>query len=252
MFFGGFPGMDGPGGKSGGRGNSKPADTTKFYKLLEVDKNASDAEIKKAYRKLAVKHHPDKGGDPETFKEITRAYEVLSDPEKRAKYDKFGEEGLEGGGGGGDPSDIFDAFFGGGGRRGGGGGDRTDWSREKGRSDKELLEEMRSREREKAVCSSGKDYARRPVGYKEACALPREQGTQSYRLMEQETFVPMSSRAKRTSMPSPEPERAPVRQSAEHQARMQQLFEKYGNVKSAAETTKQSDGVDRPDVMRLG
>jgi len=138
------------------------------------------------------------------------------------------------------------------GRRGGGGGDRTDWSREKGRSDKELLEEMRSREREKAVCSSGKDYARRPVGYKEACALPREQGTQSYRLMEQETFVPMSSRAKRTSMPSPEPERAPVRQSAEHQARMQQLFEKYGNVKSAAETTKQSDGVDRPDVMRLG
>jgi len=122
MFFGGFPGMDGPGGKSGGRGNSKPADTTKFYKLLEVDKSASDAEIKKAYRKLAVKHHPDKGGDPETFKEITRAYEVLSDSEKRAKYDKFGEEGLEGGGGGGDPSDIFDAFFGGGGRRGGGGG----------------------------------------------------------------------------------------------------------------------------------
>merc|ERR1719161_2940772 len=109
---GGFPG--------GRRRSQKPADTPKFYKLLEVDKNASDAEIKKAYRKLAIKHHPDKGGDPEKFKEITRAYEVLSDSEKRAQYDRFGEEGLEDGGGGGDPTDIFDAFFGGGGRRGGG------------------------------------------------------------------------------------------------------------------------------------
>jgi DnaJ family protein A protein 2 len=123
MFFGGFPGMPGGdfpggmGGKGGGRG-SKNADTTKFYKLLEVDKGASDPEIKKAYRKLAVKHHPDKGGDPEKFKEITRAYEVLGDSDKRAKYDKFGEEGLDNEGG--DPGDIFEAFFGGGGRRGGG------------------------------------------------------------------------------------------------------------------------------------
>eukprot|EP00440_Ansanella_granifera_P020074 gb/GFBE01021809.1/.p1 GENE.gb/GFBE01021809.1/~~gb/GFBE01021809.1/.p1 ORF type:complete len:512 (+),score=193.29 gb/GFBE01021809.1/:1-1536(+) len=118
MFFGGgfpggFPGMD---GKGGGRG-SKNVDTTKFYKLLEVEKSANDAEIKKAYRKLAVKHHPDKGGDPEKFKEITRAYEVLSDSEKRAKYDKYGEEGLENDGPG-DAGDIFEAFFGGG--RGGG------------------------------------------------------------------------------------------------------------------------------------
>merc|ERR550532_1537864 len=113
---GGFPG--GRGGRS-----SKPVDTTAFYKTLEVDKGASEPDIKKAYRKLAVKHHPDKGGDPEKFKEITKAYEVLSDPEKRAKYDKFGEEGLDGDGGG-DPTDIFEAFFGGGGRRGGGGGGR--------------------------------------------------------------------------------------------------------------------------------
>merc|ERR1712060_422868 len=102
----------------GGRGPRKDVDTTKFYKLLEVDKNAGDAEIKKAYRKLAVKHHPDKGGDPEKFKEITRAYEVLSDSDKRSKYDRYGEEGLEDGGG--DASDIFESFFGGGGRRGGG------------------------------------------------------------------------------------------------------------------------------------
>mmetsp|Transcript_138165 Transcript_138165/g.240346 ORF Transcript_138165/g.240346 Transcript_138165/m.240346 type:complete len:511 (+) Transcript_138165:55-1587(+) len=124
MFFGGgggfpFPGMDGgPPGRP--RGN---ADTTKFYKLLEVDKQASDAEIKKAYRKLAVKHHPDKGGDPEKFKEVTRAYEVLSDPDKRSKYDRFGEDGLDEGGGG-DATDIFEAMFGGGGRRGGGGARR--------------------------------------------------------------------------------------------------------------------------------
>jgi len=109
-----FPGM---GGKGGGRG--KNVDTTKFYKLLEVDKEASDPEIKKAYRKLAVKHHPDKGGDPEKFKEITRAYEVLSDSEKRAKYDRYGEEGIDDSGPG-DAGDIFEAFFGGG--RGGGGG----------------------------------------------------------------------------------------------------------------------------------
>merc|ERR1719355_438936 len=108
------------GGPGGGR-SGKPADTTAFYKVLEVDKRASEADIKKAYRKLAVKHHPDKGGDPEKFKDITRAYEVLSDDEKRKRYDRFGEEGLEEGGGGGDAQDIFDAFFGGG-RRGSGGG----------------------------------------------------------------------------------------------------------------------------------
>merc|ERR1719326_1333752 len=107
-----------PGGMGGGRPR-KDVDTTKFYKLLEVDKNAGDSDIKKAYRKLAVKHHPDKGGDPEKFKEITRAYEVLSDSDKRSKYDRFGEEGLEDGGG--DAGDIFESFFGGGGRGGGGG-----------------------------------------------------------------------------------------------------------------------------------
>lgn len=130
MFFSGFPGMeDGfpggfPGGRmGGGRAAAKPADTTKFYDALGIDKNASGPDIKKAYRKLAIQHHPDKGGDPEKFKEITKAYEVLSDSEKRSTYDKYGEEGLEGaGGGGGDPTDIFDSLFGGGRRAGGGGG----------------------------------------------------------------------------------------------------------------------------------
>lgn len=77
-------------------GSKKEVDTTKFYDLLGLSKNSDIGEIKKAYRKLAIKHHPDKGGDPEMFKEISRAYEVLSDPEKRKTYDEYGEEGLEG------------------------------------------------------------------------------------------------------------------------------------------------------------
>jgi len=76
-----------------------------------------------------MKNHPDKGGDPEKFKEVTAAYEVLSDPEKRQIYDTYGEDGLKdggggGGGGGGSPFDIFEQMFGGnpfGGSRGGGG-----------------------------------------------------------------------------------------------------------------------------------
>lgn len=130
------------------------------------------------------------------------------------------------------------------------GGSRVDWSRYKGRRDKELVDEMRNREREKAVCSSGKDYARKPLGYKAACALPREQGAASYRLMEEETFVPMSRSSTRGRTPSPQ--RDNKRPSAEHQARMQQLFEKYGNVKSAEARQNSSSEVDRPDVMRFG
>jgi len=130
----------------GGGGRARPkkdVDTTKFYKMLDVDKNANDSEIKKAYRKLAVKHHPDKGGDPEKFKEITRAYEVLSDSEKRAKYDNNGEEGLEGDGGG-DPSDIFEAFFGGGRGRGSQGGKKRQKTKDVVQPMKVTLEQIYS------------------------------------------------------------------------------------------------------------
>ena len=75
---------------------------------MGIDKNATPQEIRKAYRKLAIKLHPDKGGDPEKFKEMQNAYEVLSDPKKREIYDKYGEEGLKDGGMGDfDPFDFF-------------------------------------------------------------------------------------------------------------------------------------------------
>jgi molecular chaperone DnaJ len=105
-----------------------------FYKILGVERNASDAEIKKSYRSLAMKHHPDRNADnPEAaevkFKQIKEAYEVLSDPKKRSAYDQFGHAGVDGntgrgGAGAGDFGDIFGDMFGDifGGRRGGGGG----------------------------------------------------------------------------------------------------------------------------------
>ncbi|MBE3553516.1 MAG: molecular chaperone DnaJ [Thermicanus sp.] len=104
-----------------------------YYEVLGLNRGASAEEIKKAYRKLARQYHPDVNKAPdaeEKFKEIKEAYEVLSDPQKKASYDQFGHagvnQGTEAGGagaGGFDPSDfggfgdIFDMFFGGGGRR---------------------------------------------------------------------------------------------------------------------------------------
>lgn len=102
---------------------------TDFYKLLGVSRTAGDDEIKRAYRKLARDFHPDKNpGDKEAeekFKQVTLAYEVLRDPERRRRYDTFGVDGLRGAGtgGAGDPfaganlgnlGDLFEAFFGGG------------------------------------------------------------------------------------------------------------------------------------------
>lgn len=109
-----------------GRGGTKKSDNTRYYEILGVSKNASEDEIKKAYRKAAMKNHPDKGGDPEKFKELAQAYEVLSDSQKREIYDQYGEdalkEGMGGGGGMQDPFDIFESFFGGNPFGGGGSG----------------------------------------------------------------------------------------------------------------------------------
>ena len=117
-FGGGFPFEEFAGmhGGMGGRGGpKKEVDNSKYYDLIGVSKNATEAEIKKAYRKKALKEHPDKGGDPEKFKELTAAYEVISDREKREIYDRHGEEGIKQGGGGGmGGQDIFSQMFGGG------------------------------------------------------------------------------------------------------------------------------------------
>jgi DnaJ family protein A protein 2 len=122
MFFGGgfpFGDFEEMGGGRG-RGPQKEVDNSKYYDLLGVPKTATMDEIKKAFRKKALKEHPDKGGDSEKFKDITVAYEVLSDKDKRDLYDKYGEEGVrDGGHGSGGFGDIFEMF--GGGMRGGGG-----------------------------------------------------------------------------------------------------------------------------------
>ena len=114
-----------------------------YYEILGISKSATAAEIKKAYRKKALEHHPDKNpGDhkaEELFKKSAEAYEVLSNPDKRARYDQYGHAAFEGaggfGGGGMNMDDIFSQFgdifggaFGGGGFSGfggfGGGGQR--------------------------------------------------------------------------------------------------------------------------------
>src|SRR5277367_4650180 len=106
--------------------------TTKrdYYVVLGIERSVSADDIKKAYRKLAVKYHPDKNpGDKsaeDKFKELGEAYEILSNPDKRAAYDRYGHQafsqggGFGGGGGAHDPFDVFREVFGAG--RGGGGG----------------------------------------------------------------------------------------------------------------------------------
>ena len=85
-----------------------------YYDILGVDKKASKEEVKKAFRKLAQKHHPDKGGDEAKFKEITEAYSVLSDEKKRREYDSYGQTFQGGAGPGGfgfDPSQFGGVEF---------------------------------------------------------------------------------------------------------------------------------------------
>jgi len=130
-FPGGFPGGM-PGGMGGmGGGRNEPVDNETYYKLLNLPQSATPDEIRKAYRKLAREHHPDKGGDEHLFKELQEAYDCLSDPEKRELYDQGGKEAVErGGAGGGGADDLFSAFFGG----GGGGGRRQSRGPRKGES----------------------------------------------------------------------------------------------------------------------
>ncbi|RDW85023.1 hypothetical protein BP6252_02613 [Coleophoma cylindrospora] len=104
------------------------AKDTKYYDILGVSVEATEVELKKAYKIGALKHHPDKNAhNPDAadkFKDLSHAYEILSDPQKRQIYDQYGEEGLEGGAGGAggmNAEDLFSQFFGGGSAFGGGG-----------------------------------------------------------------------------------------------------------------------------------
>jgi len=125
----------------------------------------------------------------------------------------------------------------------------VDYARERGKSGAELLDELRRREQDRAVCSSKSEYARRPVSFK--VALPMEQGSASHRLIQDETAVQASKRVEPR-----ERSRSPVQarnkeHSAEYQARMKQLFEKYGMAKGA-EADRPRNEIEGPDVMRLG
>ncbi|MEJ7839721.1 MAG: molecular chaperone DnaJ [Thermomicrobiales bacterium] len=102
----------------------KMAEKRDYYEVLEVTRTSTETDIKKAYRSLALRFHPDRNreaGAEDTFKEINEAYEVLSNAERRATYDRFGHAAANGAGGGGDPygfggspfGDIFESFFGG-------------------------------------------------------------------------------------------------------------------------------------------
>eukprot|EP00667_Euglena_gracilis_P011337 EG_transcript_11579 len=158
---------------------------TKFYDWLGVSPDASEADIKKAYRKLAIQFHPDKNPSPEAaekFKEVTQAYEVLSDEDKRKAYDRYGEDGLKDGGGSGmSAQDIFSQFFGG---AFGGGGGRGGESRGKdvGHALPVSLEDLYNGKVRKlalnkqVICSACSGSGSKVKGKQSVCADCRGQG----------------------------------------------------------------------------
>merc|ERR1712078_326366 len=112
-------------------------------------------------------------------------------------------------------------------------GRSPDWSRHKGKSDVELVQDLRAKQRERAVCSTGKDYARKPIGFMSGLATKRDVGVASSRLREEETYAPRQVEKRKQlteeeEMERRKEERARLEMDRELQLRQQQLFEKYG------------------------
>merc|ERR1712139_519306 len=112
-------------------------------------------------------------------------------------------------------------------------GRSPDLTRHKGKSDAELVQDLRARQRERAVCSSGKDYARKPIGFMSGLALKRDMGVASTRLREEETYAPRQIEHRKQMTEEDEQERRKEERlrlegDTEHNQRMQQLYQKYG------------------------
>lgn len=137
-----------------------------------------------------------------------------------------------------------------------------DWSRWKGKSDASTVEELRARAREDAVCSSGKDYAKRLPRYEQTLAIRREQGSQEARLIEEETYINMNApkhpRSAADSWPKEELDEFALRQKRprtdeddDRQKKLKDIFEKYGQQKAVDKNVNVND-VEGPDTLRLG
>eukprot|EP00927_Polykrikos_kofoidii_P049473 TRINITY_DN43517_c0_g1_i1.p1 TRINITY_DN43517_c0_g1~~TRINITY_DN43517_c0_g1_i1.p1 ORF type:complete len:800 (+),score=132.33 TRINITY_DN43517_c0_g1_i1:146-2545(+) len=140
-----------------------------------------------------------------------------------------------------------------------------DWTRSRGKSIEEMVQDLRARQRERAVCSSGKDYARKPIGFMSGLALKRDMGVASTRLREEETYAPRQIEHRKQMTEEEEQERRKEERcrlevDREQSLRMQQLFERYGSAnlvkrgpKTPAEEGQQPQVPEEsPDVLRLG
>merc|ERR1712228_454884 len=138
-------------------------------------------------------------------------------------------------------------------------GQSPDLTRSQGKSIEDMVKDLRDRQRERAVCSSGKDYARKPIGFMSGLALKRDMGVASTRLREEETYAPrqIEHRKQMTEEDQEErrkEERLRLEGDTEHNQRMQQLYQKYGGSAQAKQAAggDAGDEVEAPETLRLG
>jgi len=134
-------------------------------------------------------------------------------------------------------------------------GHSPDWSRYKGKSDDDCVQELRARQRERAVCSTGKDYARKPIGFMSGLALKRDVGVASSRLREEETYAPRQVERRKQMGEELNFERASA--TEQHGSRLQAIYEKYSGQQRKEKVAEEEwaqgwDDQDRPEVLRLG